>query len=147
MKRQERIYLRTSGGMGIPIEGVIEVDALPPRLAREVKSALSPHKLSRAARQGPPAFTPDQIAYEITLVGEPETSEAQHFTILESQADDELLEVLDELTTVILEEKMRARKAAELEDLEEVEVSTEDEDAAWEAEEEAANEQPSPFDL
>lgn len=110
MKAIKQIHLRVSGGMGIPIEGSIDVDALPPELARHVQKTLSPRRLARLARRPRASLMTDQITYEITLPDD--RQDAISYTILESQADDDLLEVLDELTARIIEAKMRERRAA-----------------------------------
>ena len=118
MSKLRHIYLRTSGGMGIPIEGAIDVDALPAELARQVRKTLSSHQLARAAQRSPSPFIADQIAYEI-IVPDEQRGEPVAYTIHESQADDALLEVLDELTVRIIQEKMRARRARSKENAEE----------------------------
>ncbi len=104
-----RIHLRTSGGIGIPLEGTVDVDALSPTLARRVQKALNPKQLARIARRPKAPLMTDQIAYEVIL------SDAQHqttsYTVLESQADEELLELLDELMAQIIEAKRQARKS------------------------------------
>ena len=110
MSKIKQIYLRTSGGMGIPIEGEVEIDALPQDLARRVQSVLAPQRLDRIAKR-PRSSIPDQIAYELVLPSE-QRPEPRVYAFEESQADDDVLDVLDELTARIVEAKFRARKEA-----------------------------------
>jgi hypothetical protein len=110
-KQTKRLHLRTTGGMGIALEGNIDLDALPDELAHDVHIKLTPRKLSYVVRRKSATFMPGQQEYEITLFtgakGDP-----KRYAFTDQQADPELLDLLDELTSIIIAEKVRARKAA-----------------------------------
>jgi hypothetical protein len=108
-KELKQLHLRTTGGMGITLEGSMDIESLPDELARQVATELTPRKLSRVARRKAVSFAPGQQEYEITLVtaakGEP-----KRYAFTDQQADPELLDLLDELTAAMIREKMRARR-------------------------------------
>ncbi len=112
MKRKElkQLHLRTTGGMGIVLEGNVAIEALPEELARQVQTKLTPTNLSRVARRKAPSFAPGQQEYEVTLFAG-EKSEPRRYAFTDQQADPELLDLLDEITSIIIEEKMRTRRA------------------------------------
>ena len=109
-KRPQQLYLRTTGGMGISLEGRIDPADLPDDLAEKVQSNLTPRKLSYVVRRKATAFMPGQQEYEVTLFSGAK-SEPKRYAFNDQQADPELLDLLDELTSIIIEEKMRRRRA------------------------------------
>ena len=104
-----QLFLRTTGGMGISLEGSVDVDALPDDLARQVATELTPRKLSRVVRRKAVTFVPGQQEYEIALATG-EDGELKRYAFTDQQADPELLDLLDELTATIIQAKMRARR-------------------------------------
>ena len=109
-KKLKTLHLRTSGGMGIMLEGTIDVEALPDDLAQAVANELTPTRLSRVARRRAAAFAPGQQEYEVTLLSGVH-QEPKRYTFTDQQADPELLDLMDELTAIIIRDRMQARKA------------------------------------
>ena len=105
-----QLHLRTTGGMGITLEGSVDIDALPDNLATQIQTELTPRKLSRVARRKSVSFAPGQQEYEITLITG-DKREPKRYAFTDQQADPELLDLMDELTSIIIEEKIRARRA------------------------------------
>ena len=120
-KRLKQLHLRTTGGMGVTLEGSVDIDALPGDLARQIEAELTPTKLSRVARRKAVSFAPGQQEYEVTLFADAK-QEPKRYAFTDQQADPELLDLLDELTTIIIKEKIQARRARKL-------AQTEDEPA------------------
>ena len=110
-----KLHLRTTGGMGISLEGTIDLEALPRDTARDVESELTPTKLSRVARRKMTAFAPGQQEYEVTLFTGVR-AEPRRYTFTDQQADPELLDLMDELTSIIIRQKMQARQAAKVQE-------------------------------
>ncbi len=111
MKKQSRqVHLRVTGGMGITLEGAIDTATLPEDLARTVETELTPTRLSRVARRRAASFLPGQQEYEVTLLSGVRGS-PKRYTFTDQQADPDLLDLMDELTSVIIRERMAARKA------------------------------------
>ena len=109
-KALSQLFLRTTGGMGISLEGRVDIDTLPDDLARQVETELTPRKLSRVARRKAASFVPGQQEYEIALVTE-DDRELKRYAFTDQQADPALLDLLDEIAAAIIQEKMRTRRA------------------------------------
>lgn len=109
----QQLHLRTTGGMGITLEGSVNIDALPENLATQIQAELTPRKLSRVARRKSVSFAPGQQEYEVTLITG-DKGEPKRYAFTDQQADPELLDLMDELTSIIIEEKIRARRAQKL---------------------------------
>ena len=109
-QKLEKLHLRTTGGMGITLEGCVDIASLPEDLARQIGDELTPTKLSRVARrQKGISFGPGQQQYEVTLFTGARGS-PRRYAFSDQQADPELLDLLDELTAIIIEEKIRAKR-------------------------------------
>jgi len=110
-RQMKQLHLRTTGGMGIALEGSLDLDDLPEDLAEEVRERLTPRRLSYVVRRKSPSFMPGQQEYEVTIYttarGGP-----KKYAFTDQQADPELLDLLDELTSIIISKKMRAKKVA-----------------------------------
>ena len=109
-RRPTQIFMRTTGGMGITLEGCVDIESLPDDLARQIKTHLTPAKLARAAMRKAAFYMPGQQEYEITLPSDAGKS-SKRYAFTDQQAEPELLDLLDELTAIIIQEKIRARRA------------------------------------
>ena len=109
-KRPTQLFLRTTGGMGITLEGSVDIESLPDDLARQVETKLTPKRLSRVARRKAAFYMPGQQEYEIIIPAGAQKS-PKRYAFTDLQADPELLDLLDELTSIIIQEKIRVRRA------------------------------------
>ncbi len=109
-KRPTQLFMRTTGGMGVTLEGSVDIESLPDDLARQIEANLTPTKLSRVARRKTALYMPGQQEYEITIPAGAQKS-PKRYAFTDQQADPELLDLLDELTSIIIQEKIRARRA------------------------------------
>lgn len=112
--KKTRLFLRTSGGMGVEIQGNVTLDDLPEALSEQVQTVLHPKSLSRSIRtQGRPrsAVYPDQMNYDLIVQTGAKKTKRYQFT--EDQATPELLDILDELISFMIDQKLDARKSPE----------------------------------
>jgi len=109
-KRPQQLHVRTTGGMGITLEGSLDVETLPDDLVRQIETELTPRKLSHVVRRKPISFMPGQQEYEVTLLTSAKKI-PKRYAFTDQQADPELLDLIDELMAIIIEEKFRARRA------------------------------------
>ncbi|RUA16849.1 MAG: hypothetical protein DSY55_03295 [Clostridia bacterium] len=112
--KKTRLFLRTSGGMGVEIEGKVTLDDLPEALLEQVQTLLHPKTLSRSIRtQGRlrSATYPDQMNYDLIVQTGAKKTKRYQFT--EDQATPELLDILDELISFMIDQKLNARKSPE----------------------------------
>jgi hypothetical protein len=86
------LSIKFSGGMGISYQGSIDLSTLPRGLYETVRTELSEEKLLKTIREKKDAFSTDSITYELQY-----ENSARTFTIDESQANDEFLELIDSL--------------------------------------------------
>jgi hypothetical protein len=87
-----RLFIKYSGGMGISYQGSIDISSLPSDLYNTLQFELSEKKLQKFSIEKKNLFVTDSVIYELQF----ENSD-QMFFIEESQANDELLELIDNL--------------------------------------------------
>lgn len=91
--------MRVSGGVaGLSLGGTLDTVSLPAELATRTQTALSTRRLTRAGDSDAAEY-PDQRQWTVTTDG-------RRFELVESQLDEQQLEVLDAL----LAEVVRRRK-------------------------------------
>lgn len=86
------LFIKFSGGMGVSYQGSVDLSALPSGLYETVRTELSEKNLSKISRKKKNQFTTNSVTYELQY-----ENSGQPFTIDESQASDELLELIDSL--------------------------------------------------
>ena len=112
--KKTRLFLRTSGGMGVEMQGAVSLDDLPEPLAAQLQTALHPKMLSRMVRSRnrlPVASYPDQMAYDLIVQAGSKKTKRYRFT--EEDADPELLDLLDELISIMVDQQLERRKEKE----------------------------------
>lgn len=102
-----KIYIETTVGLGIPLRGTLDLDELPPQLA-----ARSKKMLTKAAEEGgresmPDPFSADMTSYDIRIIPDSAEERQQHVQI-GSDADDDVLELMDELVHELVKQKRGA---------------------------------------
>ncbi len=99
------LYIHFSGGMGISYVGEIELASLPPELLVRTKHLMLDQLTEKSGKVNsagvisddildtPSDIVPDTMIYEIR-----HHPSSQGFRVFESQADDEFLDLIDELS-------------------------------------------------
>ena len=87
------LFIKYSGGMGVSYRGNIDLSRLPGDLCKTLRSEISERNLSKRNKEDKGLLATNSIIYELQY----ENSD-QVFTIDESEASDELLELIDSLT-------------------------------------------------
>jgi hypothetical protein len=103
-----RIFLRTTTGQGIPLEGQLDTADLPGDLGERVEKILRPRRLSAVAQAPVPRSMVDMQHYELTLLPRSSRGRPRKFEFSDAVAGDDLVELLDELTYQITLQKVRA---------------------------------------
>jgi len=98
-----KLYIKTSGGIGnIRIQGEIDTDDLPHRLAAHVRSMFDPAKLALLPHPEDTGTTADGMQYEVHLMS---GDDARRLAIAESNAPEDLIDVLQELIQELIRRK------------------------------------------
>jgi hypothetical protein len=103
-----KIFLRTTTGQGITLEGQLDTADLPEDLADRMAKILSSRRLSKVAKAPAPRAMVDMQQYELTLLPKTSRSKPKRFQFSDAVAGEELIELLDELTHEITLQKVRA---------------------------------------
>ena len=103
-----KIFLRTTTGQGITLEGQLDTADLPEDLAGRVAKILKPRRLSTVAKAPAPRAMVDMQQYELTLLPKTSRSKPKKFQFSDAVAGEELIELMDELTHEITLQKVRA---------------------------------------
>ncbi len=94
--------VRTGGIAGLKVRAEVDSEQLPPAQKREMKKLVGEAKLfDQPAKRGGRAM-PDQFQYEITIE---DGGETHSFVTYDEGASDELLELVDWLTTTSRDQK------------------------------------------
>ena len=103
-----KIFLRTTTGQGIMLEGQLDTADLPDDLGDRIEKILRPRRLSAVAKAPVPRAMVDMQHYELTLLPKSSRGKPRKFEFSDAVAGDDLVELLDELTHEITLRKMRA---------------------------------------
>jgi hypothetical protein len=103
-----RIFLRTTTGQGITLEGQLDTADLPGDLGERVEKILRPRRLSAVAQAPVPRLMVDMQHYELTLLPKSSRGKPRKFEFSDAVAGDDLVELLDELTHEITLQRVRA---------------------------------------
>ncbi len=87
-----KLHIKFSGGMGISYQGSVDLSTLPKNLYEKLSETLSEKNLSNICTKNRNHFTTDAITYELQL-----DSNGQIFSIDESQASNDMLDLIDNL--------------------------------------------------
>jgi hypothetical protein len=103
-----KIFLRTTTGQGITLEGQLDTADLPEDLAGRMVKILQPRRLSTVAKAPVPHAMVDMQQYELTLLPKSSRSKPKKFRFSDAGAGEDLVELMDELTHEITLQKVRA---------------------------------------
>lgn len=99
----KKIRLRTSGGIAnLRLEGELDYAELTSEQAEQMERLLE-----SSSRSHGPSRTADAVQYEVWSIDEA-TDESRHAVISDDHADPETLDVLDALTSRIIDKKRGA---------------------------------------
>lgn len=85
------LTIKFSGGMGVSYQGSVDLSSLPGALSKAVRTELSVKAIS-GTRGGGGQYTIDSTTYSFQY-----ENSGEKFTVDESEASDELLELIDSL--------------------------------------------------
>jgi hypothetical protein len=103
-----KIFLRTTTGQGITLEGQLDTADLPEDLGDRIEKILRPRRLSAVAQAPERRSMADMQHYELTLLPRTSRGKPRRFEFSDAAAGDDLVELLDELTHEITLQKVRA---------------------------------------
>jgi hypothetical protein len=103
-----KIFLRTTTGQGITLEGQLDTADLPEDLGDRIEKILRPRRLSAVAQAPVRRSMADVQHYELTLLPRTSRGKPRRFEFSDAAAGDDLVELLDELTHEITLQKVRA---------------------------------------
>jgi hypothetical protein len=103
-----KIFLRTTTGQGITLEGQLDTADLPENLGDRIEKILRPRRLSAVAQAPVRRSMADMQHYELTLLPRTSRGKPRRFEFSDAAAGDDLAELLDELTHEITLQKVRA---------------------------------------
>ena len=103
-----KIFLRTTTGQGITLEGQLDTADLPEDLGARIEKILRPRRLSTVAQAPAPRSMVDMQHYELTLLPKSSRGKPKKFQFSDAAAGEDLIELLDELTYEITLQKVRA---------------------------------------
>ena len=103
-----KIFLRTTTGQGITLEGQLDTADLPQDLGNRIEKILRPRRLSAVAQAPVRRSMADMQHYELTLLPRTSRGKPRRFEFSDAAAGDDLVELLDELTHEITLQKVRA---------------------------------------
>ena len=103
-----KIFLRTTTGQGIMLEGQLDTADLPEDLGDRIEKILRPRRLSAVAQAPVRRSMADVQHYELTLLPRTSRGKPRRFEFSDAAAGDDLVELLDELTHEITLQKVRA---------------------------------------
>jgi hypothetical protein len=103
-----KIFLRTTTGQGITLEGQLDTADLPENLGDRIEKILRPRRLSAVAQAPERRSMADMQHYELTLLPRTSRGKPRRFEFSDAAAGDDLVELLDELTHEITLQKVRA---------------------------------------
>ena len=106
-----QIHLKCTGGQGITLEGKLDTKDLSDDLAVRAKKILSAKNLKKTAKAPKNTFMVDAQHYELTIIPEGAQKGAPaRFQFDESQADPDILELMDELLHLITIQKLKNKQ-------------------------------------
>ena len=106
-----QIHLKCTGGQGITLEGKLDTKDLPDDLADRANKTLNAKKLKDTTKAPKNAFMVDAQQYELTIIPEEaRISSPARFQFDESQADPDILELMDELLHLITIQKLKKKQ-------------------------------------
>ena len=94
-----KIHLHVSGGMGIVLDGTLDIAELPQGIARRIRKMLVPEKLTCVVNSLEHPFRTEVQCFRLGIVREGKCSEAFEFS--ESQCSPELLNLMQELVSAL----------------------------------------------
>ena len=103
-----KIFLRTTTGQGITLEGQLDTADLPDDLGSRIEKLLRPRRLAAVAKAPVPRSMVDMQQYELTLLPKSSRGKPRKFEFSDAVAGDDLVELMDELTHEITLQKVRA---------------------------------------
>jgi hypothetical protein len=106
-----KFLISTTVAGGIPMKGALDIRELPPALASKASAMLE--KLPEASftqESSYPAFPADTCQYDIEILSDDDDSDValKHIVIDENNADDDMLQLMDELMYELVRKKQAA---------------------------------------
>ncbi len=103
-----KLFMRTITGHGIVIQGTLDTTTLPDNVNRRLEQVLKADMLTEAAHAPENPAMVDAQQYELTLYPEDQPDKPQRYTFSDMGSPDEVLELADELTYQITQNKRAA---------------------------------------
>ena len=105
-----KVHMKINTGQGITIEGTLDPSELPRNLAQRMEKILQLDLLAAAASITDHPDMVDMQQYEITLMPNDRSQEAERFQFTDAGCSEEMLELLDDLVHQVIIGKKRRSK-------------------------------------
>ena len=92
-----KLFIRTTGGMGITLQGNIDTTDVPEDLARRAETLLDAKTLEKAAASRPDPRLADGQAYELVVYPEARGRPPRQYRFTETEDHIDLAQLLDDL--------------------------------------------------
>lgn len=109
-----KVYLRITGGP-IPygLSGQIDMADLPDELAQRVATSLQPESMEKAISADRELPLPDEQVYELVVMDPSGEEDQARYVFADSQAEPELIDLVDELRLAITDQQIKQVREAE----------------------------------
>lgn len=109
-----KVYLRITGGP-IPygLSGQIDMADLPDELAQRVATSLQPESMEKAISADRELPLPDEQVYELVVMDPSGKEDQARYVFADSQAEPELIDLVDELRLAITDQQIKQVREAE----------------------------------